>query len=176
MDRLPPQEGPGTRARGRHGQKQDDPHRQGRPGRTEGARHCQNGDGQDHQGRHRRPEGAGHRQGRDQAAEQGHQRPAAEVGQAGRPWECRQGPPSPGVRLVGRRVGTWTRCGQSPRPLGSPQESPQHQGPLSQRTLSSQGRRNERVPPGSGSEEWRDECLSAEYHNRRAPLRTPVRP
>ena len=40
----------------------------------------------------------------------------------------------------------------------------------------SAGRRNERVPSGSGSEEWRDEWLSAEYHNRRAPLRTPVRP
>ena len=36
--------------------------------------------------------------------------------------------------------------------------------------------RNERVPPGSGSEDWRDEWLSAEYHNRRAPSRTPVRP
>ena len=40
----------------------------------------------------------------------------------------------------------------------------------------SAGRRNERVPPGSGSEDWRDEWLSAEYRNRRAPPRTPVRP
>ena len=40
----------------------------------------------------------------------------------------------------------------------------------------SAGRRNERVPPGSGSEDWRDEWLSAEYHNRCAPPRTPVRP
>ena len=40
----------------------------------------------------------------------------------------------------------------------------------------SAGRRNERVPPGSGSEELRDEWLSAEYHNHRAPQRTPVRP
>ena len=40
----------------------------------------------------------------------------------------------------------------------------------------SAGRRNERVPPGSGSEEWRDEWLRAEYHNRRAQPRTPVRP
>ena len=39
----------------------------------------------------------------------------------------------------------------------------------------SAGRRNERVPPGSGSEDWRDELLSAEYHNRRAPPWTPVR-
>ena len=38
------------------------------------------------------------------------------------------------------------------------------------------GRRKERVPPGSGSEDWRDEWLSAEYHNRRAPTRTLVRP
>ena len=40
----------------------------------------------------------------------------------------------------------------------------------------SAGRRNERVPPGSGSEDWRDEWLSAEYRNHRAPPRTPVRP
>ena len=40
----------------------------------------------------------------------------------------------------------------------------------------SAGRRKERVPPGSGSEEWRDEWLRAEYHNRRAAPRTPVRP
>ena len=40
----------------------------------------------------------------------------------------------------------------------------------------SAGRRNERLPPGSGSENWRDEWLSAEYHNRRAPQRTPVCP
>ena len=40
----------------------------------------------------------------------------------------------------------------------------------------SAGRRNERGPPGSGSEDWRDEWLSAEHRNRRAPLRTPVRP
>ena len=38
------------------------------------------------------------------------------------------------------------------------------------------GRRNERVPPATGSEDWRDEWLSAEYDNRRAPPRTPVRP
>ena len=38
------------------------------------------------------------------------------------------------------------------------------------------GRRNELVPPGSGSEEWGDKWLSAEYHNRRAPPQTPVRP
>ena len=40
----------------------------------------------------------------------------------------------------------------------------------------SAGRRNERVPPGSGSEDWRDVWLSAEYRGRRAPPRTPVRP
>ena len=40
----------------------------------------------------------------------------------------------------------------------------------------SAGRRKERVPPGSGSGEWRDEWLSAEYHNRCAPPRTPVHP
>ena len=40
----------------------------------------------------------------------------------------------------------------------------------------SAGLRNERVPPSSVSEEWREEWLSAEYHNCRAPSRTPVRP
>ena len=40
----------------------------------------------------------------------------------------------------------------------------------------SAGRCNERAPPGSGGEDWRDEWLSAEYRNRRAPPRTPVRP
>ena len=40
----------------------------------------------------------------------------------------------------------------------------------------SAGRRNERVLPGSGSEDWRDEWLRADYHNRRAPPRTSVRP
>ena len=40
----------------------------------------------------------------------------------------------------------------------------------------SAGRRNERVPPGSASEDWCDEWLSAEYDNRRAPPRTRVRP
>ena len=40
----------------------------------------------------------------------------------------------------------------------------------------SAGRRNKRVPPASGSEEWHDEWLSAEYHNCCAPQRTPVRP
>ena len=40
---------------------------------------------------------AEHRQGRDQAAEQGHQRPAAEAGRAGSPWERRQPPHTPGV-------------------------------------------------------------------------------
>ena len=40
----------------------------------------------------------------------------------------------------------------------------------------SAGRRNERVPRGSGSEDWRDERLSAEYRNRRAQPWTPVRP
>ena len=138
VDCPPPQEGPVPRARGGHGQGRDDPHRQGRRGRAEGPGHRQGGDGQDRQGHHRRPEGAGHRQGRDQAAEQGHQRPAAEVGRAGRPRERRQRPPTPEVWLVGRRLGTWTRSRQSPRPRRSPQESPQRQCPLSQRPLSPQ--------------------------------------
>ena len=84
------------------------------------------------------PKGAGPRQGPDQAAEQGHQRRAAEVGPAGRPWERRQRPPTPGVWLVGRRLGTRTRSRQTPRPWQSPQESPQRQCPFSQRPLSTQ--------------------------------------
>ena len=85
-----------------------------------------------------RAERAGHRQGRDQVAEQGHQRPAAEAGRAGSPWERRQRPPTPGVWLVGRRLGTRTRSRQTPRPGRSPQESPQRQCPLSHRPLSPQ--------------------------------------
>ena len=76
--------------------------------------------------------------GQDQVAEQGHQRPAAEVGRAGSPWERRQRPPTPGVWLVGRRLGTRTRSRQTPRPQRSPQESPQRQCPLSHRPLSPQ--------------------------------------
>ena len=40
----------------------------------------------------------------------------------------------------------------------------------------SAGSHNERMPPGSGSDDSRDKWLSAEYHNRRAPPRTPVCP
>ena len=138
VDRLPPQEGPVPRARGRQGQGRDDSHRQGRRARPEGAGHRQDRDGQERQRRHRHPEVAGHRQERDQADEQGHQRPAAEVGRAGRPWECRQRPPTPGVWLVGQRLGTRTRSRQTPRPRRSPQELPQRQCPLSQRPLSPQ--------------------------------------
>ena len=60
---------------------------------------------------------------------------------------------------------------------GAPRSRPSASAPsLSAPSHHSAGRRNERVPPGSGSEDWRDEWLSAEYHNRRAPPRTPVRP
>ena len=62
-------------------------------------------------------------------------------------------------------------------PGGAPRSRRSASAPsLSAPSHNSAGRRNERVPPGSGSEEWRDEWLSAEYHNRRAPQRTPVRP
>ena len=62
-------------------------------------------------------------------------------------------------------------------PSGAPRSRPSASAPsLSAPSHHSAGRRNERVPPGSGSEEWRDEWLRAEYHNRRAPPRTPVRP
>ena len=62
-------------------------------------------------------------------------------------------------------------------PGGAPRSRPSASAPsLTAPSHHSAGRRNERVPPGSGSEEWRDEWLSAEYRNRRAPPRTPVRP
>ena len=62
-------------------------------------------------------------------------------------------------------------------PGGAPRSRPSASAPsLTAPSHHSAGRRNERVPPGSGSEEWRDEWLKADYHNRRAPPRTPVRP
>ena len=67
--------------------------------------------------------------------------------------------------------------GRAHAPGRAPRSRPSASAPsLSAPSDHSAGRRNERVPPGSGSEEWRDELLSAEYHNRRAPQRTPVRP
>ena len=67
--------------------------------------------------------------------------------------------------------------GRAHAPGRAPRSRPSASAPsLSAPSHHSAGRRNERVPPGSGSEEWRDEWLSAEYHNRRAPLLTPVCP
>ena len=67
--------------------------------------------------------------------------------------------------------------GRPHAPGGAPRSPPSASAPsLSAPSHHSAGRRNERVPPGSGSEEWRDEWLRADHHNRRAPPRTPVRP
>ena len=67
--------------------------------------------------------------------------------------------------------------GRAHAPGGAPRSRASASAPsLPTPSHHSAGRRNKRVPPGSGSEEWRDEWLSAEYHNRRAPPRTPVRP
>ena len=67
--------------------------------------------------------------------------------------------------------------GRPHAPGGAPRSGPSASAPsLTAPSDHSAGRRNERVPPGSGSEAWRDEWLSAEYRNRRAPPRTPVRP
>ena len=67
--------------------------------------------------------------------------------------------------------------GRPHAPGGAPRSRPSASAPsLSAPSHHSAGRRNERVPPSSGSEDWRDEWLSSEYHNRRAPPRTPVRP
>ena len=62
-------------------------------------------------------------------------------------------------------------------PGGAPRSRPSASAPsLNAPSHHSAGRRNERVPPSSGSEDWRDEWLSAAHHNHRAPPRTQVRP
>ena len=67
--------------------------------------------------------------------------------------------------------------GRPHAPGRAPRSRPSASAPsLTAPSHHSAGRRNEHVPPGSGSEDWRDEWLSAEYRNRRAPPRTPVRP
>ena len=67
--------------------------------------------------------------------------------------------------------------GRAHAPGRAPRSRPSASAPsLSATSHHSAGPRNECVPPGSGNEEWRDEWLSAEYHNCRAPPRTPVRP
>ena len=67
--------------------------------------------------------------------------------------------------------------GRPHAPGGAPRSRPSASAPsLTAPSHHSAGRCNERVPPGSGSEDWRDEWLSADYHNCRAPPRTPVRP
>ena len=67
--------------------------------------------------------------------------------------------------------------GRPHAPGGAPRSRPSASAPsLTAPSHHSAGRRNERVPPGSGSEDWCDEWLSAEYRCRRAPPRTPVRP
>ena len=69
------------------------------------------------------------------------------------------------------------RPGRAHAPGGAPRGRPSASAPsLSAPSHHSAGRLSERVPSGSGSEEWREEWLSAEYHSRRAPLRTPVHP
>ena len=66
--------------------------------------------------------------------------------------------------------------GRPHAPGGAPRSRPSASAPsLSAPSHHSAGRRNERVPPCSGSKEWRDEWLRADHHNRRAPPRTPVR-
>ena len=62
--------------------------------------------------------------------------------------------------------------GRPHAPGGAPRSRPSASAPsLTAPSHHSAGRRNERVPPGSGSEDWRDEWLSAEYRNRRAQPR-----
>ena len=71
----------------------------------------------------------------------------------------------------GRGPGRPHAPGRAPRSRPGT-SAPSHSAP----SHHSAGRRGERVRSSSGSEEWRDEWLSAGYHSRRAPPRTPVRP
>ena len=67
--------------------------------------------------------------------------------------------------------------GRPHAPGGAPRSRPSASAPsLTAPSHHSTGCRNESVPPGSGSEDLRDERLSAECHNRRAPPRTPAHP
>ena len=67
--------------------------------------------------------------------------------------------------------------GRPHAPGGAPRSRPSASAPsLTAPSHHSAGRSNERVPPGSGSEDWRDEWLRADYHSRCAPPRTLVRP
>ena len=76
-------------------------------------------------------------------------------------WDDSWGPgPGPG-RAHAPGGAPWSRSSTSAPSLSAPSHH-------------SAGRRNERMPPSSGSEGWRDKWLSAVYHNRRAPPRTPV--
>ena len=67
--------------------------------------------------------------------------------------------------------------GRPHAPGGAPRSHPSASAPSpTAPSHHSAGRRNERVPPGSGSEDWRDEWLSAEYHNHRYAPDAPHQP
>ena len=73
-------------------------------------------------------------------------------------------------------LGPGSGPGRPHAPGGAPRSRPSASAPsLTAPCHHSAGRRNERVPPHSGSGDWRDEWLSWDYHNRRAPPRTQVR-
>ena len=177
VDCLPPQEGPVPRARGRHGQGRDDSHRQGRRaaqreldiakiemvksasvatatqrlldiarGETRSLNKVISGLQQKLNALEAR-------------GSVGSDHPPLESGSSDDGWG-----PGPGP-------------GRLHAPGGAPRSRPSASAPsLTAPSHHSAGRRNERVPPGSGSEDWRDEWLSSDYHNRRAPPRTSVRP
>ena len=177
MDRLPPQEGQGPRARGGHREEQDDPHRQGRRGaqkeldiaRTEMVKITKVATATQRelviargetkllkkvinglQQRFDRLEGCGSVGSDPQPLQSGSSDDSCGPG------------PAPGIPHA---------------PGGAPRSRSGTSAPsLSAPSRQSAGRRNQRLPLGSGSEEWRDEWLSAEYQSRRAALRTPVRP
>ena len=177
MDCLPPQEGPVPRTPGRHGQGRDDLHRQGRRraqreldiAKIEMVKSASVATGTQKLLDIARGETRSLNkvisvlQQRLDALEArgsvGSDHPPLESGSSYNAWG-----PGPGP-------------GRPHAPGGAPRSLPSASVPsLTAPSHHSAGRRNERVPPGSGSEDWRDEWLSAEYRNRRAPPRTPVRP
>ena len=176
MDCLPPQEGPDPRVRGRHGQERDDLHPQGRRiaqkeldiAKTEMLKIAKVATAAQRELDTARRETrllntviSGLQQRLDRLEGRGSvgsDLPPLEFGSSDDGWG-----PGPGP-------------GRAHAPGGAPRSRPSAGSPsISAPFHHSAGRRSERVPSGSGSEEWRDEWLSSEYHSRRAPPRTPIR-
>ena len=171
VDCPPPQEGPVARAPGRHGQGRDDPGAQKELdiAKTEMVKIAKVATAAQRELDIARGETRvlnkvinGLQQGLDELEGRGSvgsDHPPLESGSSDDGWGLGPGP--------GRAHAPGGALGSRPSVSAPSLSAPSHH---------SAGRRNERVPPGSGSKEWRDEWLSAKYQNRRAPPRTPVRP